>query len=153
MWTKILSKPCICLRRLKGFLDVLPSSWTVSSGMLRRVAVVRTDDSEEFSASFIRVTRIFIRRMPSFEMLRPLALVRRDVSDGRKTSFIRLTRIGVVGTTLTVTSNRSCEEILWWWRTYVPPKRQILQEPHGVTGQKTAFFIVRAVNTSKLSYR
>jgi hypothetical protein len=30
----------------------------VSSGMLRRVAVVRTDVSEEPAASFIRVTRI-----------------------------------------------------------------------------------------------
>jgi hypothetical protein len=30
----------------------------VSPGMLRRVALVRTDVSEEHSASFIRVTRI-----------------------------------------------------------------------------------------------
>jgi hypothetical protein len=30
----------------------------VSSGMLPRVALVRTDVSEELSASFIRVTRI-----------------------------------------------------------------------------------------------
>jgi hypothetical protein len=30
----------------------------VSSGMLRRVALVRTDVSEELSAAFIRVTRI-----------------------------------------------------------------------------------------------
>jgi hypothetical protein len=30
----------------------------VFSGMLRRVAFVRTDVSEELSASFIRVTRI-----------------------------------------------------------------------------------------------
>jgi hypothetical protein len=30
----------------------------MSSGMLRRVALVRTDVSEELSASFIRVTRI-----------------------------------------------------------------------------------------------
>jgi hypothetical protein len=29
-----------------------------SSGMLRRVALVGTDDSEEFGASIIRVTRI-----------------------------------------------------------------------------------------------
>jgi hypothetical protein len=29
-----------------------------SSGVLRRVALVRTDDSEELSASIIRVTRI-----------------------------------------------------------------------------------------------
>jgi hypothetical protein len=29
-----------------------------SSGMLRRVAIVRVDVSEELSASFIRVTRI-----------------------------------------------------------------------------------------------
>jgi hypothetical protein len=31
----------------------------VSSGMLRRVALVRTEVSEELSASFIRVTRIY----------------------------------------------------------------------------------------------
>jgi hypothetical protein len=30
----------------------------VSPGMLRRVALVRTDVSEELSASFIRITRI-----------------------------------------------------------------------------------------------
>jgi hypothetical protein len=34
----------------------------VSSGMLRRVALVTTDVSEELSASFIRVTRIGILR-------------------------------------------------------------------------------------------
>jgi hypothetical protein len=32
--------------------------WMTSSGMLRHVALVRTDVSEELSASFIRVTRI-----------------------------------------------------------------------------------------------
>jgi hypothetical protein len=31
---------------------------------------------------------------------------------------------------------------------YVHPKRRFLNEPHGVTSQKTAFFIVTAVKTS-----
>jgi hypothetical protein len=35
----------------------------VSSGMLSRVALVRTDVSEEPSASFIRVTRIASQRV------------------------------------------------------------------------------------------
>jgi hypothetical protein len=39
-----------------------------------------------------------------------------------------------------------------WWRTrWVPPKRRFLQEPHGVTSQKTSFFIVTAVKTSNLT--
>jgi hypothetical protein len=29
----------------------------------------------------------------------------------------------------------------WWRRRQVPPKRRFLQEPHGVTTQKTPFFI------------
>jgi hypothetical protein len=31
------------------------------------------------------------------------------------------------------------------------PKRRFLQEPHGVTTQKTPFFIVTAVKTSNLT--
>jgi hypothetical protein len=37
----------------------------------------------------------------------------------------------------------------WWLRRYVPPKHRFLQEKHGVTSQKTAFFIVTAVTTPK----
>jgi hypothetical protein len=33
----------------------------------------------------------------------------------------------------------------------LPPKRRFLQEPHGVTSQKTPFFIVTAVKTSNLT--
>jgi hypothetical protein len=40
----------------------------------------------------------------------------------------------------------------WWWRRYVPKKRRFLQEPHGVTSQKTPFFIATAVKTSNLTY-
>jgi hypothetical protein len=38
--------------------QILQTRRTASSGMLRRVALVRTDVSEELSTSFIRVTRI-----------------------------------------------------------------------------------------------
>jgi hypothetical protein len=31
----------------------------------------------------------------------------------------------------------------WWRRRQVPPKRRFLQEPHGVTTQKTRFLILR----------
>jgi hypothetical protein len=53
--------------------------------MLRRVAVVRTDVSEELSASSIRVTRI--GEPGKFT----------DVSEELRASFIRVTRIGKLG--------------------------------------------------------
>jgi hypothetical protein len=43
--------------RICGFLNYFEIRM-VSSGMLRRAALVTTDVSEELSASFIRVTRI-----------------------------------------------------------------------------------------------
>jgi hypothetical protein len=39
----------------------------------------------------------------------------------------------------------------WWWRRYVLPKPQFLQELHSVTSQKTEFFIVTAVKTTNLA--
>jgi hypothetical protein len=39
----------------------------------------------------------------------------------------------------------------WWRRRQVPTKRRFLQEPHGVTTQKTPFLIVTAVETSNLT--
>jgi hypothetical protein len=53
-----------------------------------------------------------------------VALVRTDVSEEPGASFIRVTKICELGT----------------------------QEPHGVTTQKTPFFIVTAVKTSNLTY-
>jgi hypothetical protein len=38
-------------------------------------------------------------------------------------------------------------------RRQFPPKRRFLQEPHGVTTQKTPFFIVTAVKTSNLTLK
>jgi hypothetical protein len=88
-----------------------PWKWMVSSGMLRRVALVTTDVLEEISASFIRMTRI--RELVLF-------LVHRFLSP-------------------------------WWSRREVPRKHRFLQEPRGVTSQKTPFFIVTAVKTSNVT--
>jgi hypothetical protein len=71
-----------------------------------------------------------------------VALVRTDVSEELSASFIRVTRIGELGTTLAVTSNR---------RTLRRYTKWFLQEPHGVTSQKTPFFIVTTVKTSNLA--
>jgi hypothetical protein len=57
------------------------------------------------------------------EILRSVALVRTDVSEELRASIIRVTRIGELG------------------MLAVPTIRQFLQEPHGVTSQKTPFFI------------
>jgi hypothetical protein len=39
---------------------------------------------------------------------------------------------------------RTCNRFLspWWSIHYIPPKRRFLYEPHSVTSQKTAFFIL-----------
>jgi hypothetical protein len=79
-----------------------------------------------------------IGKMVSSGMLRLVALVRTDVSEEPGASFIRMTRISELGTTQAATSNR---------RTL----RRFLQEPHGLTSQKTPFFIVTAVKTSNLT--
>jgi hypothetical protein len=41
--------------------------------------------------------------------------------------------------------------VIWWCWRYIPTKRRFLQEPQGVTSQKTEFFIVTAVKTSNLT--
>jgi hypothetical protein len=91
-----------------------------SSGILNRVALVRTDVSEELSASVIKVTRI------------------REL--GTTLAVINL---------LTFLVHRF--SLPWRWWRYFPPKHRWLQEPHGITSQKTAFFIVTYAKSSKLT--
>jgi hypothetical protein len=67
--------------------------------------------------------------MQSSGILRHAALVRTDVSEEFSASIIRVTIIGKLGTM----------------------KCQFLQEPHAITSQKMAFFIVTAVKTSNLT--
>jgi hypothetical protein len=68
-----------------------------------------------------------------FWMFHCVAVVRTYVSEEISTFIIRVTRIGEVGKTLAVTSNRCT-------------LRRFLQEPHGVTSQKMAFFIQYVVH-------
>jgi hypothetical protein len=99
--------------------------------------------------------------MPSSGMLRRVALVRTDVSEKRSASIITVTRIGELGTTLAVTSNRSTLQrnisspILVTVKMEALPssKRHFLQEPHGVTSQRTEFFRVTAVKPSNLTQK
>jgi hypothetical protein len=83
-------------------------------------------------------------------MLRRVALVRTDVSEELCVSIIKVTRIGELGT-LTVTSNlhrllvtanvpSSPILVTLMMEALSSPKRRFLQEPHGVTSQKTPFF-------------
>jgi hypothetical protein len=82
--------------------------------------------------------------MVSSGMLHRVALVRTDVSDELSASFIRGTRIGELGTTLHAAKK---------YEVYLRSMRRLLQEPHGVTSQKTPFFIVIAVKTSNLTMK
>jgi hypothetical protein len=96
--------------------------------------------------------------MASSGMLRSVALVRTEVSEELSASFIRVTRIGELGTTLTVTNNRSTLRrntkflrsvrqllvtadvvpvsailVTLTMEALLPPKRRFLQEPRGIT--------------------
>jgi hypothetical protein len=77
--------------------------------------------------------------MVSSGLFRRVALVRTDGSEEPGTCFIRVTKIGELGTTQAATNNRRTQ------------RTSVLQEPHGVTTQKTPFFIVTAVKTSNLT--
>jgi hypothetical protein len=73
--------------------------------------------------------------MVSSGLLHHVALVRTDLSEEPGASFIMVTKIGALGTTQAATSNR---------RT-LRRNNKFLQEPHGVTTQKTPFFMTTKV--------
>jgi hypothetical protein len=77
--------------------------------------------------------------MVSSEILRRVALVRTDLSEEPGASFIRVTRIGELGTTQAATSNRRTLRIVLI--LFLRSVRRFLHEPHGVTSQKTQFFM------------
>jgi hypothetical protein len=98
--------------------------------------VFLTGSPSEGPASF--ETRL-VRRMAPSGTLRRVILVRTDVSEELSASFNMVTRIGELGTTLAVTNNLATSV------------GRFLQEPHGVTSQKTPCFIVTAVKASSLT--
>jgi hypothetical protein len=77
-------------------------------------------------------------------MLRRVTLVRTDVSEELSAPFIRVTRIGELGRTILVTLMKEALR---------SSETSVLKEPHGVTSQKTPFFIATVVKTSNLTYR
>jgi hypothetical protein len=100
--------------------------------MLRRVALVRTDVSEERRASIIRVTRID-------ELGTTLA-----VTSNRRTLYIYLKYIVILCSfrRFLVMANVPYSPILVTQRRHVPPKRRFSQEPSGFTFKKAAFLFV-----------
>jgi hypothetical protein len=82
--------------------------------------------------------------MVSSAMLRRVDLVRTDVSEEPGASLIRVTRIGISSQRTSVASCSLCSYSCHPHEGGPPdsPKRRFLQEPHGVTSQKTSFFNV-----------
>jgi hypothetical protein len=72
-----------------------------------------------------------------------VALVRTEVSEELSASFIRVTKIDELGKTLAVASVVPSSPILVTLMKEAlscSPKLRLLQEPHGLTSQKTPFF-------------
>jgi hypothetical protein len=88
--------------------------------MLRSVALVRTDISDEYIASITRVTRIGELRTSA-------------VASNRLFLYSMLQLLVTANIVLSST-------ILVTLMMEVPPKRRFTQEPHAVTSQKTQFF-------------
>jgi hypothetical protein len=93
---------------------------------------------------------LFPWRKVSSGMLRRVALVRTDVSLRRNTKYFFAAYVGCYLQLVLFLVHRFLSPS--WRRCQVPPKRRFLQESHGVTSQKTPFFIVTAVKTSNSTY-
>jgi hypothetical protein len=104
-----------------------------SSGMLRRVALVRTDVSEELSASFIRVTRIgelgtTLAVTRNRRTLRRNTLMKEALSSSETSILTRATRRKIPEDAILHSNRRenlkSYIELAGWtlqWRSHVSP--------------------------------
>jgi hypothetical protein len=137
----------------------------VSSGLLRRVALVRTDVSEESGVFFIRVTKIgeldttqaatsnrrTLRRNTKYLvfLLLTRATRRNNPEDTILHSHRRENLKSYILLTLFVVRrfyNLMAEAICY-------SERRFLEELRGVMSHKTGFYLVTAVKTSYLSLR
>jgi hypothetical protein len=103
-----------------------------SSGMLRCMAFVRTDVSEERSCSIIRVTIISeLEKTVTVSIYQLLLRRNTHIEFLRSMSQLLVTGNVVLSSLILFPMMRM---------PYVPPKRRFLQEPQGVTSQKAALF-------------
>jgi hypothetical protein len=123
----------------------------VSSGMFGRVALVRTDVSEELIASFIRVTRVgeLETRLAVTSIRRPL---RRNTNPCDYINLYMHSTFFVhhfgKGKHAVLSSPILLTMIM---EALSSSEYRFLQEARSVTSQKTTFFIVTAVKTSNLT--
>jgi hypothetical protein len=115
--------------------------------MLHRVALVRTEVSEELVASIIRATRID-------ELGTTLAVIsnRRTLRRNTESCIVFVFLRSVLW--LLVTANvvpSSLILVALIEEAEVPAKNRFLQELQGLTSQKTPFLIVTALNNSNLT--
>jgi hypothetical protein len=111
----------------------------VSSGLLRREALVRTDVSEEPGASFIRVTKI-----GELGTAQAATSNRRTLRRNFFAAYVGCMLRLLVTPTSPILVTLMMEAILSF-------ETSVLKKLHDVKSQKTTFFIVTVVKTSNLT--
>jgi hypothetical protein len=116
---------------LRRWLWRMPYSWT-----WRRVTLVRTDASVEYTAFIIRVTTIG-------QLGTTLAVTsnRRTLRRNAVCNIVFLRSVLRLLVTANVVPSSPILLTLIWWKRYIPRKRRFLQEPRTVMTQKTSFFV------------
>jgi hypothetical protein len=89
----------------------------------------------------LRPSRRWLWRVPSSGMWRRVDLVWTDVSEERIASIIRIKNSRARNQREQVAADSPRIFLPLRWRRYVPPKRRFTQDLHGITSQKTAFFL------------
>jgi hypothetical protein len=108
---------------------------TMKNGVLWDITHV----SEERSSSTIRVTRI--GEVGTLAVTSNRRMPRRNTMWEQKRSHIVFFTVCVSYYLLLTLFLVHRFLSPWWWRWYIRPKHQFLQEPHGITSEKMLFFM------------